>query len=60
MADTLTVDNQVAYINLTFLAPDKCPRARKSSLLFCTPKGIVCGRWREALEKPEMSELLQW
>ena len=27
----------------------------KSSFLFCAPEAIVCGRWREALEKPELA-----
>jgi len=26
-----------------------------SSVLFCAPESIVCSRWREALEKPELS-----
>ena len=25
-----------------------------SSVLFCAPESIVCSRWREALEKPEL------
>ena len=29
---------------------------QKSSFLFCAPEAIVCGRWREALEKPELSD----
>ena len=29
---------------------------QKSSFLFCAPEVIVCGRWREALEKPELSD----
>ena len=26
-----------------------------SSFLFCAPEAIVSGRWREALEKPELT-----
>ena len=28
-------------------------------VLFCAPEAIVCGRWRGALEKLELSEMLQ-
>lgn len=28
----------------------------RSSFLFCAPEAIVCGRWRESLEKPELSD----
>ena len=29
---------------------------KKSGFLFCAPEAIVCGMWREALEKPELSD----
>ena len=28
----------------------------RGSFLFCAPEAIVCGRWRESLEKPELSD----
>ena len=27
----------------------------KSKLLFCAPEALLCGRWREALEQPNIS-----
>ena len=26
----------------------------KSNLLFCAPEALLCGRWTEALEQPEL------